>query len=194
MNATGLLPDAHRGPGVCAMRGGCGRKSPFDPELPCVDDGPADEVSPTRPPSSRSVDRSSFSRRPLRRSRAGIHFIPACFVVVDHKRSWQGRLGPSPLEALASDDAGLAAHLASESPPADPLGLLCPGFAASQTTPELRDLLGSVCGPSFDIPSTLCCTQDQVEALRDNLLQAEPCVVSPPRRLRVGFSPPGHPT
>lgn len=46
MNTTLVLPGANRGLGVCAMRGGCGRKSPFDPELPCVDDGAADEVNP----------------------------------------------------------------------------------------------------------------------------------------------------
>lgn len=33
------------GPGICAMRGGCGKKSIFDPELPCPDDGDANEVS-----------------------------------------------------------------------------------------------------------------------------------------------------
>jgi hypothetical protein len=34
-----------RGPGVCAMRGSCGRASMFGAELPCPDDGDATEVS-----------------------------------------------------------------------------------------------------------------------------------------------------
>lgn len=52
MNTTFYDPP-RRGQGVCAMRGGCGRKSPFDPELPCVDDGDANEVSPSPAFSSR---------------------------------------------------------------------------------------------------------------------------------------------
>lgn len=48
MNTTFEDPP-RRGQGVCAMRGGCGRKSPFDPELPCVDDGDANEVSSAQP-------------------------------------------------------------------------------------------------------------------------------------------------
>lgn len=34
-----------RGPGVCAMRGSCGRKGMFGAELPCPDDGDAKKVS-----------------------------------------------------------------------------------------------------------------------------------------------------
>lgn len=64
MNATSFFPDAHRGPGVCAMRGGCGRKSPFDPELPCVDDGAADEVGPPLVP-------THLSTFPIRRNVSG---------------------------------------------------------------------------------------------------------------------------
>jgi len=42
MNST-----TRHGPGICAMRGGCGKKSIFTPELPCPDDGDAGEVSPS---------------------------------------------------------------------------------------------------------------------------------------------------
>lgn len=38
----------------------------------------------------------------------------------------------------------------------------------------------SVCGPSYEIPSSVCCTQDQVETLADKMQQAAPLIASCP--------------
>lgn len=55
-----------------------------------------------------------------------------------------------------------------------------------QASPELRDLISTVCGPAFVVPDTVCCTQKQIETLRDSLGQAVPYVVfcCPTRRRR----------
>ncbi|WWD20224.1 hypothetical protein CI109_104700 [Kwoniella shandongensis] len=80
-----------RGPGVCAMRGSCGRLSMFGAELPCPDDG--DATAPEQ---------------------------------------------------------------------------------------ELLDLMSSVCGPSYTLPSSVCCTYDQLSTLSDRLQQAAPLISSCP--------------
>lgn len=38
----------------------------------------------------------------------------------------------------------------------------------------------SVCGPSYTIPSSVCCTEDQLETLRDKMQQAAPLIASCP--------------
>ena len=55
------------GPGICAIRGGCGKKSIFSPELPCPDDDDAEPVS-GRSQYSRRSRRCFPSLTPLRRS------------------------------------------------------------------------------------------------------------------------------
>ncbi|ORY34800.1 patched family-domain-containing protein [Naematelia encephala] len=80
-----------RGPGVCAMRGSCGRASMFGAELPCPDDGDASELNDS-----------------------------------------------------------------------------------------LRELMSSVCGPSYELPSHVCCTEDQVSTLGDRMQQAAPLIASCP--------------
>ena len=84
-------PPPRSGPGICAIRGSCGRASAFGAELPCPDDGDADE---------------------------------------------------------ASD--------------------------------ELKQLISNVCGPTFEVPSHVCCTQDQVETLATQLKQAAPLIAACP--------------
>jgi len=47
MNGRQFDPDPGTpgsGPGICAMRGSCGRASMFGADLPCPDNGPADNV------------------------------------------------------------------------------------------------------------------------------------------------------
>lgn len=96
-----------RGPGICAIRGDCGKKGIFGQALPCADDGDAEAVS-TRFPSS------------------------------------------------------------------------CSPLTRSQTTEDVRRLLGEVCGSGWPIPDTICCTSDQINTLKSSLQQAEPLIASCP--------------
>jgi hypothetical protein len=141
---------------VCAMRGGCGRKSPFDPELPCVDDGDANEVSPS----------PAFS------------ILSTIALPGGYERENVTLLGSWDPSATRRDASFGRCSLAGPSRPTRRLTVLSVCLAPTQTTQEQRDLLSSVCGPSWEIPSSLCCTSDQIAALRDNLLSAEPCVPS----------------
>ncbi|BEJ13785.1 hypothetical protein CspHIS471_0309590 [Cutaneotrichosporon sp. HIS471] len=83
--------DPPRGPGICAMRGSCGRASMFGAELPCPDSGSATEMGD-----------------------------------------------------------------------------------------KVHDLLATVCGSAYDIPSHVCCTSDQVKTLGDQLSQAAPLIAACP--------------
>jgi len=49
-----------------------------------------------------------------------------------------------------------------------------------QTTDDLRELMQSVCGPSYAVPDSVCCTQEQVETLSNRLQQAAPLIASCP--------------
>ena len=51
---------------------------------------------------------------------------------------------------------------------------------SGKTSDKLRDLMGAVCGPAYEIPSTVCCTYDQVSTLSDRLKQAAPLIASCP--------------
>ncbi|WWC73799.1 uncharacterized protein I206_107771 [Kwoniella pini CBS 10737] len=59
--------------------------------------------------------------------------------------------------------------------------LPCPDDGNS-TPPEedLRDLMATVCGPSYTVPNSVCCTYDQVATLSDRLQQAAPLIASCP--------------
>ena len=37
-----------------------------------------------------------------------------------------------------------------------------------------------VCGPAYTVPDSVCCTQDQLETLRDKMQQAAPLIASCP--------------
>ncbi|WVQ79319.1 hypothetical protein IAT38_001416 [Cryptococcus sp. DSM 104549] len=59
--------------------------------------------------------------------------------------------------------------------------LPCPDDGdATAIDPELSELMASVCGPSYSIPSSVCCTYDQVATLSDRLQQAAPLIASCP--------------
>ncbi|KAK4687526.1 hypothetical protein P7C73_g2603, partial [Tremellales sp. Uapishka_1] len=45
---------------------------------------------------------------------------------------------------------------------------------------ELLSLLTSVCGPSYTLPSSVCCTYDQLSTLGDKMQQAAPLIASCP--------------
>ncbi|WVR08155.1 hypothetical protein IAU60_005201 [Kwoniella sp. DSM 27419] len=59
--------------------------------------------------------------------------------------------------------------------------LPCPDEGdATAPDQELLDLMSSVCGPSYTLPSAVCCTYDQVATLSDRLQQAAPLISSCP--------------
>lgn len=49
-----------------------------------------------------------------------------------------------------------------------------------ETTESVRDLLGKVCGPTYQVPDHVCCTEDQVTTLNEQLAQAAPLIASCP--------------
>ncbi|WRT69611.1 uncharacterized protein IL334_006600 [Kwoniella shivajii] len=59
--------------------------------------------------------------------------------------------------------------------------LPCPDDGhASEPEQKLLDLMANVCGPSYTLPSSVCCTYDQVATLSDRLQQAAPLISSCP--------------
>ncbi|OCF62140.1 niemann-Pick C1 protein [Kwoniella mangroviensis CBS 10435] len=59
--------------------------------------------------------------------------------------------------------------------------LPCPDDGnATEPGEKLRDLMASVCGPSYTVPDSVCCTYDQVATLSDRLQQAAPLIASCP--------------
>ncbi|KAK8849599.1 hypothetical protein IAR55_004934 [Kwoniella newhampshirensis] len=59
--------------------------------------------------------------------------------------------------------------------------LPCPDDGdATAPDQKLLDLMSSVCGPSYTLPSSVCCTYDQLSTLSDRLQQAAPLISSCP--------------
>ncbi|WWC92719.1 uncharacterized protein L201_007678 [Kwoniella dendrophila CBS 6074] len=59
--------------------------------------------------------------------------------------------------------------------------LPCPDDGnATEPEEKLRELMTSVCGPSYTLPDSVCCTYDQVATLSDRLQQAAPLIASCP--------------
>ncbi len=100
------------GPGICALRGSCGLSIYYGLDVPCPDDGEANEVS--------------------------IQMLVPVF----------------PLHRAGVD--------------------------MSQPSAELSSLLSVVCGPSFQVPDSVCCTLDQAKTLANRLQQAAPLIASCP--------------